>query len=120
MVAVAVGALYGGLGPGLLGLGLAVVVARDPVVLAAGGALLALYVTFRRSRSVVTPTEDTLAAEPVPESPPGRFERLEAAPPGFAPEVPRITPAFAEVTTEATWRFQHEQPLDITLPEDEQ
>lgn len=120
MVAIAVSALYGGVGPGLLGLGLAVLFARDPVVLAAGGALLALYATFRRSRPVATPTEETLASESVPEAPPRRFEKLEPAPPGFAPEVPRITPAFAEVTTEATWRFQHEQPLDITLPEDEQ
>jgi PAS domain S-box-containing protein len=31
-----------------------------------------------------------------------------------------VAPAFAELTTEATWRFHHEQPLDITLPEDEQ
>jgi hypothetical protein len=32
----------------------------------------------------------------------------------------RTPPPFIEVTTEATWRFHHEQPLDITLPEDEQ
>jgi len=30
------------------------------------------------------------------------------------------SPRLREVTTEATWRFRHEQPLDITLPEDEQ
>ena len=28
------------------------------------------------------------------------------------------SPRLREVTTEATWRFRHEQPLDITLPED--
>jgi hypothetical protein len=39
---------------------------------------------------------------------------------GFAPETKRPPPPFIEVTTEATWRFHHEQPLDITLPEDEQ
>ena len=38
----------------------------------------------------------------------------------FSPETTRTPPPFIEVTTEATWRFHHEQPLDITLPEDEQ
>jgi PAS domain-containing protein len=35
-------------------------------------------------------------------------------------ETPRSASPFLEVTTEATWRFHHEKPLDITLPEDEQ
>jgi PAS domain S-box-containing protein len=56
----------------------------------------------------------------VPHPPAHRFERPEAAPAGFSPEAARVAPAFAELTTEATWRFHHEQPLDITLPEDEQ
>ena len=30
------------------------------------------------------------------------------------------TPPLREVTSEATWRFHHDRPLDITLPEDEQ
>ena len=38
----------------------------------------------------------------------------------FAAETSRPAPPFIEVTTEATWRFHHEKPLDITLPEDEQ
>ncbi|HET9464060.1 MAG TPA: PAS domain-containing protein, partial [Gemmatimonadales bacterium] len=38
----------------------------------------------------------------------------------FSSESPRAAPPFLEVTSEATWRFHHEKPLDITLPEDEQ
>jgi PAS domain-containing protein len=119
MVAIAVSALYSGLGPGILGLGLAALITRDPVVLVAGGALLALCTIFRRPRAAPSRAGETSAVESMPE-PVHRFERLEPTPAGFSPEIPRVTPAFAEVTTEATWRFQHEQPLDITLPEDEQ
>ena len=38
----------------------------------------------------------------------------------FSPDTIRASPPFIEVTTGATWRFHHEKPLDITLPEDEQ
>jgi PAS domain len=119
MLAVAVSALYGGFAPGLLALGLVTLFARDPVVLVAGGALLGLCVAFRRVRAPAKPADAAskdYSAEPAS----NRYERLEATPAGFSPEVVRVTPPFTEVTTEATWRFQHEQPLDITLPEDEQ
>jgi hypothetical protein len=120
MVPIAISALYGGLGPGLLALALVTLSARDPVVLIAGGALVACCAAFRRARTAAPepkpePVENQLLA---PDA--NRFERLEPTPGGFSPEIPRITPPFAEVTTEATWRFHHEQPLDITLPEDEQ
>ena len=125
LVAVAVSALYGGLGPGVLALAFAGLIARDPVVLIASVAIAGVCATFRRARSSVPPLrepgagEASAGAETVPE-PTNRFERLEAAPTGFSPGVARVAPAFAELTTEATWRFHHEQPLDITLPEDEQ
>ncbi len=110
LVAVAVSALYGGLGPGVLALALAGLIARDPAILIAGVALVGVCASFRRARSNTPPLETAPPAEEtVPEPPANRFERIETA-----------APAFAEFTTEATWRFQHEQPLDITLPEDEQ
>jgi PAS domain-containing protein len=121
LVAIAVSALYGGLGPGLLALALAGLITRDPVSLIAGAALAAVCATFRRARSCIPPRMEAPAEEetvPVPAA--TRFERLETAPAGFSPEAARVAPAFTELTTEATWRFQHEQPLDITLPEDEQ
>jgi PAS domain S-box-containing protein len=37
---------------------------------------------------------------------------------GFSSDPAALAPT--ELTTEATWRFHHEQPLDITLPEDDQ
>jgi hypothetical protein len=121
MVPIALSALYGGLGPGLLALGLATVFVRDPVVLIAGGALVACCAIFRRARTHAPKPEPEPAGEDQKTAPEAnRFERFEPAPGGFSPEVARITPSFAEVTTEATWRFHHEQPLDITLPEDEQ
>jgi hypothetical protein len=118
LVAVAVSALYGGLGPGILALALAGLLARDPVVLVAGAALAAICATFRRAR----PTPNGLArrSEPVTEPQENRFQQLEVSPGGFSPESARVPPPFIEVTTEATWRFHHQQPLDITLPEDEQ
>jgi hypothetical protein len=125
LVALAVSALYGGWGPGLLALALTGLVTRDPVVLIAGAALAGVCATFRRARTS-PPTlrgpsaEGSAGEETVPEPPPNRFERLEAAPVGSSPGAARVAPAFAELTTEATWRFHHEQPLDITLPEDEQ
>jgi PAS domain S-box-containing protein len=121
LVAIAVSALYGGLGPGLLALALSGLIARDPVVLVAGAALAGVCVTFRRARSNAPPRQGAPAVdEAVPDHPANRFERLEAAQARFSPEAARVAPAFTELTTEATWRFHHEQPLDITLPEDEQ
>jgi hypothetical protein len=124
LVAIAVSALYGGFGPALLALLLAAVVVPDTSILIAGGALAGVCVLFRRARTPAAASSlqvpDTPADETVPVSPGNRFERLEAKPVGFSPEVARVQPSFTELTTEATWRFQHEQPLDITLPEDEQ
>jgi hypothetical protein len=125
LVAIAVSALYGGLGPGLLALALAGLVTHDPVALIAGAALTGVCATFRAARSNAPPPQEASAGEAsageetVPE-PANRFERLETAPMGFSPEAVRVAPAFTELTTEATWRFHHEQPLDITLPEDDQ
>ena len=41
-------------------------------------------------------------------------------PASFSEPTVGSAPPFREVTTEATWRFHHEQPLDITLPEEDQ
>jgi PAS domain S-box-containing protein len=121
LVAIVVSALYGGLGPGLLALALSGLIARDPVVFVAGAALAGVCATFRRARSNATPRQGAPAVdEAVPDPPANRFELLEAAQARFSPEAARVAPAFTELTTEATWRFHHEQPLDITLPEDEQ
>jgi PAS domain-containing protein len=117
LVAVAVSALYGGLGPGILALALAGLLAPDPVALIAGVALTAICATFRRVRPA---PGGPAGAEPVADSPESRLQRLEVSSGGFSPETARVRPPFIEVTTEATWRFHHEQPLDITLPEDEQ
>jgi hypothetical protein len=122
LVAVVVSALYGGPGPGLLALGLATLVGRDPVVLVAGALLAAVCAGFRRPASRRQPAPGPVPEEEtVPHSESDRFQRLDVATPKFSREVSRAAPpAFLEVTTEATWRFHHEQPLDITLPEDEQ
>jgi hypothetical protein len=122
LVAIAVSALYGGVGPGLLALVLAGLISRDPMLVIAGVALGGVCATFRRARSGSPPPvqPDAEAEETVPAPPANRFERLEVTPTGFSPEAARVAPPFAELTTEATWRFHHEQPLDITLPEDEQ
>jgi hypothetical protein len=115
LVAVAIGALYGGLGSGLLALVLAGVVAPDPIVITAGAALVALCVGFRRARSAARPSEQLAGSEP---GAPDRRPERQGPSPIPPPEISRTAPT--EVTTEATWRFWHEQPLDITLPEDEQ
>jgi PAS domain-containing protein len=124
LVAIAVSTLYGGVGPGIVALLLAGVIVPDPVILTAGAALAGVCALFRRARpGTPQPTQvpDSSAYEETVPTPPGnRFERLETRPAAFAPEAARVTPSFTELTTEATWRFQHEQPLDITLPEDEQ
>jgi hypothetical protein len=120
LVAVAVGFLFGGLGPGVFALALSAIISRDPVVLAVGALLGAVCEVFRRA--VIGPQraagrqeqKETVPISPFGASP---FERKSAtASRGAA----AATPALKEVTTEATWRFHHDQPLDITLPEDEQ
>jgi hypothetical protein len=111
LVAIAVSALYGGLGPGLLALVLAALAAPEPVLLAAGVALAIVCGTFRRTH---TSEDAALAAQTQ------RSNRLDAPAAGTLSESAKAPPPFLEITTEATWRFQHEQPLDITLPEDEQ
>lgn len=121
LVAVAVSALYGGLGPGLLALGLATLVGRDPVVLVAGALLAAVCGSFRRPPRTASPPPAPEGDETIPAPGSEPVERLKIATPKFSDEVSRATPPpFLEVTTEATWRFHHEKPLDITLPEAEQ
>jgi hypothetical protein len=122
LVAIAVSALYGGLGPGLLALALATLIGRDPVVLVTGALLTAVCTSFRRPSTRKTAIEEPPnGEETVPAPGSDGFDRLGATPAKFTPEVSKATPPpFLEVTTEATWRFHHEQPLDITLPEDEQ
>jgi PAS domain S-box-containing protein len=105
LVAVAVSALYGGIGPGLTALALATLISRDPGVLVAGALLAGVCAIFRRSPS----PEKPVASPPKP-----------VATPSFSPQPARAAPSFVEVTTEATWRFHHEQPLDITMTEDDQ
>jgi PAS domain S-box-containing protein len=120
LVAVTVSALYGGLGPGVVALLLAGLLSRDPVVLLAGAALAAVCVIFRRSRAGKEPAPGSSGLEPASIPP---FRRSETATPGstsVASDSSRPPPSFIEVTTEATWRFHHEKPLDITLLEDEQ
>ncbi|MGH7527772.1 MAG: PAS domain-containing protein [Gemmatimonadales bacterium] len=113
LLAVAGAGLLGGIGPGAMVAVLAAAFTRDPVVLGAGAVLAGLCGAYHRGRAR-TESElrglrergelDTVPAAPAPEPPP------PASPPSF----------FARHTTEATWRFHHEQPLDITLPEAEQ
>jgi hypothetical protein len=117
LVAVAISALYGGFGPGALALGLATLVGRDPVVLVTGAILAAACGGFRRSaqksgRAALETTESVPSgsAPPDGQSMPGKVSYLSDS----------EDPPLKEVTSEATWRFHHEQPLDITLPEDEQ
>ena len=120
LVAVTVSALYGGVGPGVVALILAGLVSRDPVVLLAGAALAAVCVIFRRARARKESEPGASASEPASLSP---FRRPETDTPGstaLASDTSRSTPSFIEVTSEATWRFHHEKPLDITLLEDEQ
>jgi len=118
LVAVAFSALYGGLGPGLLALALSTLAAHDPVLLAAGAILAALCTRFRRPLHQPAALPDTQNRENRPgaeATPSGPTRRPRPQPDGK-----RGQPALVGVTTEATWRFHHEQPLDITLPEDEQ
>ncbi|MEA2722749.1 MAG: hypothetical protein QOH59_520 [Gemmatimonadales bacterium] len=120
LVALTISALYGGLGPGVLALLLAGFLSRDPGVLLAGASLVAVCAIFRRAPAGKAPVTEPSEREPASSL---RFDGVEATGGGliaFAPETSRPAPPFIEVTTEATWRFHHEKPLDITLPEDEQ
>lgn len=119
LLGVAVSGLYLGLGPALFSLALVAFVAHDPVVLLTGAVLAGVCAGFRGRpfgrppRSGAEELDETL-----PDSDAGR-----ALLPGrrSARENSSVSVAHPlEVTSEATWRFHHEQPLDITLPEDEQ
>lgn len=122
LVSVAVSALYGGMGPGILAVALAAIFSMDLGVLVAGVALTVVCTIFRRGvparddrvpdGSTASPTDRQVSSADDPTVPLGSI--------AFSSETTRKVPPFIEVTTEATWRFQHEEPLDITLPEDEQ
>jgi hypothetical protein len=115
LVAVALSALYGGTGPGVLASIMGALVPSDPGVLLGGLALTLVCRWFVRGASQTTQMELKPGAPRVPAA-------ITDGPNGsiaFSSET-RIPPPFIEVTTEATWRFHHEKPLDITLPEDEQ
>jgi hypothetical protein len=118
LVAVVVSSLYGGLGPGLLALALATLVARDPVILLAGALLTVVCARARRHPPSLHPESESRGDEETVPTP--VVDRLGSA--KLPSEIIRSggTAPRLEVTTEATWRFHHEQPLDITLPEDEQ
>jgi hypothetical protein len=120
LVAVAVGFLFGGLGPGVFALALSAIISRDPIVLAVGAILGAVCEVFRRAvigPQRATPRQDERETVPNPAFGPRPFDRRSAK---AARDAAAATPVLKEVTTEATWRFHHDQPLDITLPEDEQ
>jgi len=119
VVAVGISALYAGAGPGFLALALATLVTHDPVLLMAGAVLVLACARFGRTslQRARRPPEPELSEE----TPPGESPRpAQTTPAGFRPERSRTPAPLREVTTEATWRFHHEQPLDITLPEEEQ
>ena len=120
LVAVAVSALYGGMGPGVLAILLAGLVSRDPGVVVAAAALAAVCTVFRRAPAKADATGKAQPQEPPADLPVPRFEGAAGGSIAFSSETLHTPPPFIEVTTEATWRFHHEKPLDITLPEDEQ
>jgi hypothetical protein len=119
LVAIAFSALYGGFGPGLLALALSTPAAHDPVLLGAGAILAGLCTRFRRplQRPAALPEAEKRESRPEADGTPSRQPQRRTRHQADAKSAP---PALLEVTTEATWRFHHEQPLDITLPEDEQ
>jgi hypothetical protein len=120
LVAVAVSALYGGTGPGLLALVLGTLVGRDPILLATGALLVVVCSRFGRPlASQPSALGSTLDDSPAAEG----GNQVSRPPVRIVARVEEETAAPApllELTTEATWRFHHQQPLDITLPEDEQ
>ncbi len=119
LVAVAISALYGGPGPGIVAAVLAAVVSSSPGVLVAGLALTALYRIRRGSVPAPAAGPRSAATAPAEKLPPSPFEAAGGSI-AFSSGTRQTPPPFIEVTTEATWRFHHEKPLDITLPEDEQ
>jgi hypothetical protein len=119
LVAITISALYGGLGPGVLALVLAGYWSRDPGILLAGAALAGVCAIFRRVSGRKETAPDATAPEPGSSIPLNRDDLPATSATALAPDA-RPAPSFIEVTTEATWRFHHEKPLDITLPEDEQ
>lgn len=118
LVAIAVSSLYGGWGPGLLAMALAGLITRDPVVVITGALLGGVCAAFRRARSGTPTVRPAPVVEPKVPGP--TVQRLDVAASAVSPDSSRVAAPFAELITEATWRFRHEQPLDITLPEDEQ
>ena len=120
LVAVAVSALYGGTGPGLFSSILAAVASSEPGVLLAGAALTYVCKIFGRSAPIRETQGTASPVQPTPNLSPTRIEPAGGGSIAFSSETQRTPPPFIEVTTEATWRFHHEKPLDITLPEDEQ
>jgi hypothetical protein len=118
LLAIAVSGLYLGLGPALFSLALATFLAHDPVVVLTGAVLAAMCGGFRGRTFNRPAVPGPDAPETVPEQDAGgapvagRPSARERSSTSAAPPL--------EVTSEATWRFHHEQPLDITLPEDEQ
>ena len=120
LVAIAIAALYGGTGPGLLAAVAAGLIASEPGILIGGIALSFVCRPFHRAsvRGSVSPGR---APHPSRESSPTTpAEGSRGGSIAFSPDMNRTPPPFIEVTSEATWRFHHEKPLDITLPEDEQ
>ncbi len=118
VVAVGISALNGGLGPGFLALVLATLVTYDPVLLIAGAVLVLACARFGRPNFQRGRTREAQSLEET--STTGSPRPAYGTPGGFPSESSRTPAPLREVTTEATWRFHHEQPLDITLPEDEQ
>jgi PAS domain len=116
LAAVAVGFLYGGPGPGLLALLVSGILIRDPIILGAGAALGAVCEIFRRA--VLRQTRSRPAPDREETVPDLRGSALDPA--KSQRDRGAATPPLKEVTTEATWRFHHARPLDITLPEEEQ
>lgn len=120
LVAVVVSALYGGLGPGFLALALAAVISGDLPVMVAGALLALVCSAFQRAPSSGKQATDSLNPEQVPGDKTNRFEKPGTALDSMLLDTSRPAAPLRELTTEATWRFHHEQPLDITLPEDDQ
>jgi hypothetical protein len=120
LVAIAISALYGGTGPGLVASVLGALVASEPGVLLGGIALTLVCRSFRQAPSLAQPPSPQRHEDAAPTVSPTPSEGTRGGSIAFSPEMNRTPPPFIEVTTEATWRFHHEKPLDITLPEDEQ